>query len=266
MDKKFGKEYFDSKTGECGTPTSLQTFEYLYPRVKRFAIQIKNIFNPTTILDIGCAKGFRCLAFKDIGIDAYGVDVREYAIINAAPKEIRPYLYKVDLNKDNLPFKDNSFDLITFVGTIEYLDTHEHIFHEINRVLPRGGILYMTTIYRRQPEDRYRINVQDEDFWIKEFKSLGFKYMPKFIKNFRIVYFENALFGSSESKASIKLRIGRILYKSKIGSKFLIERYVNRAEGGDHGILIFQSEKDEMDISGVRGLMGGAIEIVKKKE
>jgi ubiquinone/menaquinone biosynthesis C-methylase UbiE len=138
MDKEFCKEYFDSKTGECGTVGSYR-FEDIYPRFKRFAIQIKSIFNPTTILDLGCAKGFRCLALKDIGIVCYGVDVSAYAI-NTAPKEIRPYLYKVDLNKDNLPFKDNSFDLITFVGTIEYLDTQEHSVHEINRVLRGGGI------------------------------------------------------------------------------------------------------------------------------
>jgi hypothetical protein len=103
----------------------------------------------------------------------------------------------------------------------------------------------MTTIYRTSSEDRYRTNVHNKDFWIKEFESLGFKYTPKFVKNFRIAYFENALFDSSESKASIKLKIGRILYKSKVGKYILIERYVKRAEVSEHGILIFQSEKDE---------------------
>jgi len=51
----------------------------------------------------------------------------------------------VDLNHDTLPYKDNSFDLITFTEVAEHLENHHTIIREIYRVLKPGGMLVMTT-------------------------------------------------------------------------------------------------------------------------
>ena len=181
INEKFGEEFFN---GGIKIPGRYEKYQYeeFYLRFRALAITIKHLFNPTRVLDVGCAKGFLVKAFEDIGVHAWGVDVSEYAI-SKAPKEIKSKLYRVDLNKDYLPFKDEYFDFVTFLGTIEYLDNHEHAINEIKRVLKRGGGLYLTTIFRRCPEDKIRINVHDRKYWIKEFESSGFRFEPQKTNN-----------------------------------------------------------------------------------
>lgn len=44
-----------------------------------------------TVLDYGCAKGFIVRAFRERGVEAWGLDVSTYAL-NCAPREARPYV------------------------------------------------------------------------------------------------------------------------------------------------------------------------------
>lgn len=81
----------------------------------------KLAFRVKSILDVGCATGmsvwvFRCL----LGLDAYGVDVSQYAIANGV-KSIRPYLACVDLTSDALTLPRQQFDLVVSYDTFEHL-------------------------------------------------------------------------------------------------------------------------------------------------
>ncbi len=51
----------------------------------------------------------------------------------------------VDLNDGNLPYDDNSFDLVTFTEVAEHLENHRIVLREIYRVLKPEGLLVMTT-------------------------------------------------------------------------------------------------------------------------
>ncbi len=44
-----------------------------------------------TLLDYGCSKGYCVRAFRERGVEAWGLDVSTYAL-NCAPKEARPYV------------------------------------------------------------------------------------------------------------------------------------------------------------------------------
>jgi len=132
----FGKDYFNSGKHIPGA-FKYYTFEDNYPSFKTICYLIKKYFNPKRVLDVGCAKGFLVYTFREMGIEAFGVDISGYAI-SCAPMDVQPYLYKVDLDKDSLPFEDDYFDFITFLGTIEYLRNHGHAIHEIKRVLVGG--------------------------------------------------------------------------------------------------------------------------------
>ncbi len=217
MDKKtedlFGKAFFDAGIEEPGSYTHY-SFEGHYPTYLLLATQIKNKFNPTVVLDIGCAKGFLVNAFRDIGIDAWGVDISEYAI-SSASKDLQPYLYKVDVKKESLPFKDGYFDFITCLGVIEYCDNHKRIINEVKRVLRVGGSLYLTTMYKREPEDKIRINIHDKAYWIKKFELNGFKFIPDCPDYNSIVTkvgFKKFIAQNLEEKRTIKYRFARFLY------------------------------------------------------
>jgi len=126
------------------------------------------------------------------------------------PGRYEKYQYE-ELNKDYLPFKDEAFDFVTFLGTIEYLDNHEHAINEIKRVLKRGGGLYLTTIFKRRPEDKIRINVHDRKYWIKEFEYSGFRFEPQKTNNIIKNWFKNM---TSLPKESMIFKIGKIFCQS----------------------------------------------------
>ncbi len=59
--------------------------DYSYhPRWMDVARWVKSRWQPTSVLDVGCAKGFLVQELRMLGVEAYGVDISEYAV-NAAP-------------------------------------------------------------------------------------------------------------------------------------------------------------------------------------
>jgi len=172
----FGIEFFDSGRKEPWFYEAY-TFKEHYPFFQLVSRAIVARFNPKRVLDVGCAKGFMVKAFKDLGVEAWGVDISEYAL-SQAPEDVRPHLYRVDLNQEALPFADEYFDYVTFLGTIECLEDHDNALRQIRRVLRPGGGLYMRTTYKTDPQDTIRRNVHHRSYWLKEFRGYGFKLLP----------------------------------------------------------------------------------------
>lgn len=103
---------------------------------------------PRTVLDIGCAGSMFPLLISAFGYDVTGIDVREYH-----PQD-RFIFMKTDAVV--MPFKDNSFDVITAVSTIEHiglkgrygveelLEGDRKAILETYRILKPGGLFLMT--------------------------------------------------------------------------------------------------------------------------
>ncbi len=87
------------------------------------------------ILDIGCAKGFLLHDFSELmpHAEVTGLEISQYAIDQAMPS-VRD---RIRLgNANDLPFEDNSFDLVLSINTVHNLPTAEcaHALREIERV------------------------------------------------------------------------------------------------------------------------------------
>jgi len=54
-------------------------------------------------------------------------------------------VFKVDLEKDTLPFVNNYFDLVTAIEVIEHLRTVDNLFAEVFRVLKPSGLFVLST-------------------------------------------------------------------------------------------------------------------------
>jgi len=94
------------------------------------------------------AKNTRILAWASRqGARAYGIDISEpivsraRAAFNTDPgtPDSRDGLQGAIADVRDLPFRDESFDAIYSMGTIEHFDETEHAVEEMARVLKRGG-------------------------------------------------------------------------------------------------------------------------------
>lgn len=94
------------------------------------------------ILDIGCGSGYQLLTLKELypHLELYGIDIVKTENL---PEIIN--FSTVDLEKDNLPFEQESFDFIMCRGVIEHVNNPSKIFAEAYRVLKKGGKFYVLT-------------------------------------------------------------------------------------------------------------------------
>lgn len=99
------------------------------------------------VLDAGCGVGGTSAALMARGADVIAVDrdpARLSAVKNALPD--------VDIEQadlEELPFPDNSFDVIVLQDVIEHVAAPSEVLNELARVLTPGGLLYLSTPNRQ---------------------------------------------------------------------------------------------------------------------
>lgn len=177
--RKFGREFFDGerRTGYGGFSYSPRFWQPVVPTF----IEHWGLTGKSSLLDVGCAKGFMLHDLKELipGITVKGVDVSEYAITNALPT-VRDDVQVADAK--SLPFPDKSFDVVVSVNTVHNLDRSDCIraLSEIERVA-RGRAFITVDAYRNDEEMRrmYAWNLTAKtilsvDDWIGLFAEAGY--------------------------------------------------------------------------------------------
>jgi len=103
---------------------------------RQLAVQVRELLEARTALDVGCAKGFLVRALRREGVEAWGADLSEYAVATA-PEEVRPWL-KVGRCQD-LPFPDSAFDVLVLMETLEHIPPPEldRALAEVRRLAAR---------------------------------------------------------------------------------------------------------------------------------
>lgn len=89
------------------------------------------------LLDVGCASGNDTKTFADRGLRAEGVDVKPEFVEEARNKY--PELKFTVGSAEQLPFPDDSIDIVFSINTLFYTDTEKSI-KEFLRVLKAGGV------------------------------------------------------------------------------------------------------------------------------
>lgn len=208
----YNKKYYNA-VNSGGYTDGYQPSKYkpIFDDLAKYVIEK---FKPKSVLDVGCARGYLVKSFIDLGINAYGIDISAYAINNSL-SEVREKLRVCDIEEENLPFNDNTFDVIIMTEVIEHLKRYDVAIQEIKRVLKSDGIVYLTTpTPREKHHDPTHINIHDKDFWSNFFHRSGlyYEFLP---------YIESV--GINEIREMLKPDNNRIL-RSKIGKvmiKFL---------------------------------------------
>lgn len=93
------------------------------------------------ILDLGCGEGSRLNALSKGKTEAIGIDISETAIRFA--KKNYPKLQFIKDDLENIPLKDEEFDLIYSAYVIEHLSHPGKVLSEAVRLLAGGGFLVL---------------------------------------------------------------------------------------------------------------------------
>ena len=178
--RKFGKDFFEGsrKNGYGGFKYDPKFWTPVCPDI----IEHFNIFSDSSVLDVGCAKGFMLVDLLNImpSLSVRGIDVSEYAIINSH-ENVRHCLEVGDAK--DLPYEDNAFDYVISINTVHNLDKEECgiALQEIQRVAKQGA--FVTVDAYRSLEEKERMyawnltakTIMSVDEWIKFFGEIGYE-------------------------------------------------------------------------------------------
>ena len=119
---------------------------YRYLGILMFLFSSIDIRPDMRILDIGISPGHLAMALKKLGnFDIIGVSYNTERNKEGWTKK-KIIVKKCNIEKESLPFEDNSFDLILFFEVLEHLMfSPMFALKEMRRVLKRGGFLMLTT-------------------------------------------------------------------------------------------------------------------------
>ena len=130
-----GGAYLDVRYSESRAPRGR------YPDLLARELVRRAYGRPGRLLDLGCGRGDQLAAFHRLGFDVAGVDVSERAPGLAAglPVEV------VDLERDPLPFPDESFDFVFSKSVLEHLHEPAAVVAKARAALRPGGVAVFMT-------------------------------------------------------------------------------------------------------------------------
>ncbi len=121
----YGPSYFGvgRDPGDRGGLSGYESYDRKSSLGERLAFTLWQVFVCERVLDIGCALGYLVEAFRDLGVDAEGVDFSPYAVEHCTPS-VRDHVRRGDLLQ-GLAYPDSTFDLVTAIETLEHLPPEE---------------------------------------------------------------------------------------------------------------------------------------------
>jgi SAM-dependent methyltransferase len=148
--REYGREYFD---GPRDTGYGGYRYDGRWLAIAEDMVAHWKLMPGDRVLDVGCAKGFLVKDLMKVcpGIEVFGLDISEYALLNCEPQVIgRLHLG----NCVRMPFPDNSFAAVIAINVVHNLERAACItaVREIERLSPGRGYIQVDSY--RTPEER----------------------------------------------------------------------------------------------------------------
>jgi len=176
ISREYGEEYFDGarEYGYGG-----YSYDGRWQPVAQDIVDHFGLKKGDKVLDIGCAKGFLVKDLLALGIDAYGIDVSKYALMNCEPEVVG----RLQIGSaDDLPFPDGSFDAVLNINSLHNLDRDGCIrgAKEMERLAPGKGFIQVDSYHTQEQKEIFESWVLTAKFydypqgWIDVFKEAGY--------------------------------------------------------------------------------------------
>ncbi|MDO5293514.1 MAG: methyltransferase domain-containing protein [bacterium] len=132
------KEYFDQIAKDYDTSFDGKYVRSMYPELVERIRKEK----PKTVLDLGCGNG-NVLAelMSDNKIKLFGADLSSQ-MVEEAMKRVPTGTFCV-ANAEDLPYEDNSFDVIVCNASFHHYTNPIRVVEEMKRVLKKNGTLIL---------------------------------------------------------------------------------------------------------------------------
>jgi SAM-dependent methyltransferase len=130
-------------------------------RVRKAARWLRSAMDlgPTrSVLDVGCSLGYVVAAGRELGLDAAGSDISEYAVDVCRKRGLRAEVGTLD----HQPFPEGSFDLVVMKHVLEHTPEPKVALAELRRIL--------------SPEGRVLIAVPDLNYWKGLYRRRTYRY------------------------------------------------------------------------------------------
>lgn len=148
LSRQYGRDYFD---GPRDVGYGGYRYDGRWVPVAKDIIAHYGLKAGDRVLDVGCGKGFLVKDLLAQGIDAYGLDVSDYALWTCEPEVVgRLHLGSAE----RLPFPDHSFDVVLSINTLHNLQRPElrQALGEMIRLARKGCFLQVDSY--RTPEEK----------------------------------------------------------------------------------------------------------------
>lgn len=155
-------------TGERLIPGSSEC-DLRNEHVARYAFA-ESLAEGRRILDVGCGVGYGAARLSEVASNTYALDIASEAVLQG--KATYPAVCFLQGDCTELPFADDSIDLVVAFEVIEHLERWSDLIREASRVLPRTGVFLASTPNRSY----YRIAREASNpFHIHEFECDEFR-------------------------------------------------------------------------------------------
>ncbi len=147
------------------------------------AAAIMRNYVPTAarVLDAACGSGLTGTALQNLGYARIeGIDISEQLLALAGQTGAYQRVMRVDMQAFPLPFEDDQFDAVCFIGALTYFETAE-ILRQLCRIVRSGGHIVFSQrddIMRDQGYGKKLDELEREGQWLRTFGTEPMPYLP----------------------------------------------------------------------------------------
>lgn len=166
-----------------------------HENLARWGVSHLDIGKDDVILDIGCGSGVNVSRFLEMTEnEVYGIDYSELAVERSVRLNQKAISEKrceiVEGSVSQLPFKDNTFDIVTGFETVYFWPDIVNDLKEVRRVLKDDGIIFICNeAIPKEGDERQKelmefldMNIYSEDELDEYLRQAGFSDVLSFLK------------------------------------------------------------------------------------
>jgi len=135
------------------------------------AARIVNTLHPKVVLDVGCAFGYLVEALHELGVEAWGIDISQYAISQTDPS-ISKYVKPIPAWEPLPTDFPNRYDLVISIETLEHVHEKEGL-RILDRLCEYSDSILLSACSTFS-DDKTHLNIQPPEYWVEKFSERNF--------------------------------------------------------------------------------------------